>query len=349
MSNLAKQSELLFIWDAKMCNPNGDMSADNAPRFDEVDEKAIVSDVRIKRTIRDDLQIRKNEMIFINNKEILAGYTNEKNELESVTGANRFLQIKNDLLNNDVVKKINCAYDEKLKDKKGNEKKNLEEEKNEKIDRAIFLQCIDNRLFGGVKPQSGGSGIQIVGSVQFSWTKSINQTETVLKSGTGAFATKGKDNEAKFKKTFRADNYIPYGIFGMYGTVNRMQAQKANTSENDILTMLDSLWMGTKFLNTRSKEGQKPRMLLRVIYKEDSQYFIGLLDELVTLKNKDSKMIRNVKDAEFDFSRLINALNKATDEINKVLIVLDDSLEDYKNELDKIENVEFVDERKIME
>ncbi len=310
MSNLAKQSELLFIWDAKMCNPNGDMSADNAPRFDEVDEKAIVSDVRIKRTIRDDLQYRKNEMIFINNEEIVS---------KGLKAEERFKQIK---------------------------------DKNEGIkDLPVFLKCIDNRLFGGVAPKSG---IQLVGTVQFSWTKSMNMTETILKSGTGAFVNPTKEDKkeaeetGRYQKTFRADNYIPYGVFGMYGTVNRMQAEKANTSENDVLTMLDSLWMGTKFLNTRSKEGQKSRMLLRVIYQEKSQYFIGLLDEFVTLKNTDSKMIRKVEDAEFDFSKLIYSLNKAKDEIEKVKIVLDDSLDNYKNELNKIENVEFVYETKIM-
>lgn len=304
MSDLAKQSELLFIWDAKMCNPNGDMSADNAPRYDEVDEKAIVSDVRIKRTIRDDLQYRKNELIFINNEEIMD---------KGLKAEARFQQIKDD---------------------------------NEGIeDLPVFLKCIDNRLFGGVAPKSN---IQLVGAVQFSWTKSLNQTETVLKSGTGAFATEGKDGEAKYKKTFRADNYIPYGLFGMYGTINRMQAKKAITTENDVLTMLDSLWMGTKFLNTRSKEGQKPRMLLRVIYNENSKYFIGLLDELVTLKNTDSKMIRGIEEADINFSKLLTALNQAKNEIETVKIILDDSLAKYKEQLSEVENVDFVDEKTIM-
>lgn len=304
MSNLAKQSELLFIWDAKMCNPNGDMSADNAPRFDEVDEKAIVSDVRIKRTIRDDLQYRKDELIFINNEEILN---------KGLKAEERFKQIKDENANED--------------------------------DLSVFLKCIDNRLFGGVAPKSN---IQLVGTVQFSWTKSLNRTETVLKSGTGAFATKGKDGETKFTKTFRADNYIPYGVFGMYGTINRMQAQKASTTETDILTMLDSLWMGTKFLNTRSKEGQKPRMMLRIVYKEESQYFIGLLDEFVSLKNPDSSMIRFIDDAEFDFSKLIDSINNATEEIEKVVVVLDNTMKDYKTELSKIKKVEFIEERNIM-
>ncbi len=303
MSNLAKQSEILFIWDAKMCNPNGDMSADNAPRFDNVDEKAIVSDVRIKRTIRDDLQYRKNQTIFINNEEILKnGHTAE----------GRFYQLKGD---------------------------------NKNRDKEIFLTCIDNRLFGGVAPKSN---IQLVGSVQFSWTKSLNKTETILKSGTGAFATKGKDGEAKYTKTFRADNYIPYGLFAMYGTVNRMQAEKANTSENDIKQMIDSLWHGTKLLNTRSKTGQKPRMLLRINYKEGSNYFIGLLDELVSLKNEDSEMIRSLDEAEIDFSKLISAINKIEEHVESVEIILDDSMDKYKAKLEEISEVKFNDELSLL-
>jgi CRISPR-associated protein Csh2 len=307
MTDIAKQSEILFIWDAKMCNPNGDMSADNAPRFDEVDEKAIVSDVRVKRTIRDDLQYRKKELIFINNEEIVS---------KGLSAEKRFEEIKS---NHD----------------------------NER-DLTVFLKCIDNRLFGGVAPKSG---IQLVGTVQFSWTKSLNKTETILKSGTGAFVTTKEKSEetGHYQKTFRADNYIPYGVFGMYGTVNRIQAQKANTSETDIISLMDSLWMGTKFLNTRSKEGQKPRLMLRVIYKDNSQFFIGLLDELITLKNEDSSMIRNIGEAEIDFTKLIDALNKATDEIEKVVIVLDNSMDLYKPELSKISNIEFVNEMKIME
>jgi len=300
MDNCAKQSEILFIWDARMCNPNGDMASDNAPRFDDVDEKAIVSDVRIKRTIRDDLQYRKNELIYINNDEIIA---------KGLNAEDRFKQLKG------------------------------ESDLKEALD--VFLTCIDNRLFGGVAPKSH---IQLVGTVQFSWTKSLNKTETILKPGTGAFATKGKDGEAKFTKTFRADNYIPYGLFAMYGTVNRLQALKAGTTEDDIKKMMDSLWFGTKLLNTRSKQGQKSRLLMRIVYKEDNGYFVGLLDELVRLGNEDSDLIRQVSDADIDFSDLILALNKAESYIETVEIVCDDSLQKYKTELEKIRNVKIMDE-----
>lgn len=310
MENLAKQSELLFIWDARMCNPNGDMSADNAPRFDDVDEKAIVSDVRIKRTIRDDLQYRKEKVIYINNDEIIA---------KGLKAEDRFKELKGSLNGLD--------------------------------DKGVFLSCIDNRLFGGVAPKSG---IQLVGTVQFSWTKSLNKTETVLKSGTGAFVTEKKEKKedseesGRFQKTFRADNYIPYGLFAMYGTINRLQAKKAEATEDDIKDMLDSLWLGTKLLNTRSKEGQKPRMLVRIIYKEDSGYFIGLLDELVKLKNTDSEMVRNVNEAELDFSKFVGAINKATQYIETVQIVIDDSMTAYSEELNKIQKLELVDEMQFL-
>jgi CRISPR-associated protein Csh2 len=306
MNNQAKQSEILFMWDARMCNPNGDMSADNAPRFDDVDEKAIVSDVRPKRTVRDDLQYRKEEHIFINNEEILKG---------GLKAEERFNQLK------DI-----------FKDKKD--------------EKDVFLSCIDNRLFGGVAPKSN---IQLIGAAQFSWTKSLNKTETVLKSGTGAFATKDANGGAKYKKTFRADNYIPYGLFGLYGTVNRIHAQNCQTSEDDIITMIDSLWHGTKFLNTRSKQGQKPRLLLRIVYKLESSYFIGLIDELVRLKDMDnSGNIREIFDAEIDFSKLVQAITKAREKIEKVVVIMDDSMEKYKEAFKDIDCVEFVNEMNIL-
>jgi len=268
----AKQSELLFLWDARMTNPNGDMLNDNAPRYDEADRRAIVSDVRVKRTIRDDLQDRQQESIFVNNAE------------EVISAETRFKEV------------------EKLSGMK---------------DREAFLSCIDNRLFGGVAPKSN---IQIIGAVQFSWSKSLNETETILGQGTGAF---GKDNAKN--KTFRTDNYIPYGLFAMYGTINALNAQKSKATEEDVNKMLDSMWNGTKLLNTRSKTGQKPRFLLRVIYKDS--YMIGLLDELVELSNEATHQIRKFEECEVDFTTLIEAFNAKKDKIEKIIIRYDRSME----------------------
>lgn len=271
---IAKHSELLFIWDAKMTNPNGDMLNDNAPRFDETDRKAIVSDVRVKRTIRDDLQDRKNKTIFVNNPETVQ------------SAETRF--------------------------------KELKELSNLKDDREVFLSCIDNRLFGGVAPRSN---IQIIGSVQFSWAKSLNQTETILSQGTGAFGRDGSDN-----KTFRTDNYLPYALFAMYGTINSINAKKSNATEDDINEMIDSMWNGTKLLNTRSKIGQKPRALFRIIYNDT--YVIGLLDELISIKNKNSDDIRKFDECEICFDELIKAVKIADEKIEKIEIYYDESIKE---------------------
>ena len=271
---IAKHSELLFIWDAKMTNPNGDMLNDNAPRFDETDRKAIVSDVRVKRTIRDDLQDRKNKTIFVNNPETVQSAETRFNELKKSSN---------------------------LKD-----------------DREVFLSCIDNRLFGGVAPKSN---IQIIGSVQFSWAKSLNQTETILSQGTGAFGRDGSDN-----KTFRTDNYLPYALFAMYGTINSINAKKSNATEDDINEMIDSMWNGTKLLNTRSKIGQKPRALFRIIYNDT--YVIGLLDELISIKNKNSDDIRKFDECEICFDELIEAIKIADEKIEKIEIYYDESIKE---------------------
>lgn len=282
MSELAKHSEILFLWDAKMTNPNGDMLNDNAPRYDESDRRAVVSDVRVKRTIRDDLQYRKGKTVFVNNAE------------QVQSAETRFTELKSTL--------------------------------NEKDDKKVFLSCIDNRLFGGVAPKSN---LQIIGTVQFSWAKSLNETETILSQGTGAF---GKDNS--LNKTFRTDNYIPYGLFAMYGTINSLSANKTNASEEDVADMLDSMWQGTKLLNTRSKVGQKPRMLIRVIYKDT--YMIGLLDELVNIDNENSQRLRTFSECELNFSALVRSLKNMSQKIEKVVVFYDDSAKKY---LDNFKNL----------
>ena len=340
MANLAKESEILFIWDTRLSNPNGDMMSDNANRFDEVDEKAIVSDVRVKRTVRDYIQYHKKIDIFVNNDAILAGYTDEKGTIKSVTAENRFNQLKEEFSS---LENVYQEYEEKLKNKKGKEKTSLENERDNIIERIIFLHSIDNRLFGGVAPKSG---LQLIGAVQFSWTKSLNKTETVLSQGTGAFATESKkEGEAKFTKTFRVDNYIPYAIFPTYGTINRANVANCQTTQKDVNELLEGLWFGTKKLNTHTKMGQKPRLLFRVIYNDDSNYFIGLLDELVTLKNSDE--IRSLDEAEFDFTQLIKVVNSAELFIEKVQVVLDNKMEKYKDELKKIKKIEFIEETKL--
>jgi CRISPR-associated protein Csh2 len=66
MSELVRnRSEILFLYDVKDANPNGDPVDENKPRIDEETGINIVTDVRLKRTIRDYLYEYKGKDIFI--------------------------------------------------------------------------------------------------------------------------------------------------------------------------------------------------------------------------------------------------------------------------------------------
>ncbi len=63
--SIENNSEILFIYDARQSNPNGDMDNENKPRMDWDTETNLVSDVRLKRYIRDYLKDYKNKEIFV--------------------------------------------------------------------------------------------------------------------------------------------------------------------------------------------------------------------------------------------------------------------------------------------
>jgi len=66
MSEIVKnRSEILFLYDATNINPNGDPLDENKPRIDEETGINIVTDVRLKRTVRDYLFDYKGKEVFI--------------------------------------------------------------------------------------------------------------------------------------------------------------------------------------------------------------------------------------------------------------------------------------------
>jgi len=65
VETIRNNSELLFIYDATRCNPNGDPDDENKPRMDYDRNVNLVSDVRLKRYIRDYLMDYKNETVFV--------------------------------------------------------------------------------------------------------------------------------------------------------------------------------------------------------------------------------------------------------------------------------------------
>lgn len=85
----AKQSEILFLWDGENWNPNGDMLNSNAPRYDEISRKALVSDVRIKRTIRDYLESKGFEIFVKETESPKGGLMDGKGRVSALVGSEK--------------------------------------------------------------------------------------------------------------------------------------------------------------------------------------------------------------------------------------------------------------------
>ena len=62
---VSNRSEILFLYDVKDINPNGDPLDENKPRIDEETMQNLVTDVRLKRTVRDYLHDFLDQEIFI--------------------------------------------------------------------------------------------------------------------------------------------------------------------------------------------------------------------------------------------------------------------------------------------
>lgn len=104
MSETVKdRSEILFIYDLRDGNPNGDPLDENKPRVDEETGVNIVTDVRLKRTIRDFLHDFKGKEIFV--KEIV--YDQEKGLIQDG-------KMRASNFNNDAHKILNDCIDIRL-------------------------------------------------------------------------------------------------------------------------------------------------------------------------------------------------------------------------------------------
>jgi len=77
---ISNRSEIIFLYDIKDGNPNGDPLDENRPRIDEETGKNVVTDVRLKRTIRDYLHDFKKREIFILETRMEDGALKEKED-----------------------------------------------------------------------------------------------------------------------------------------------------------------------------------------------------------------------------------------------------------------------------
>lgn len=317
---LNNRSELLFLYDVMWANPNGDPVDENKPRIDEETGKNIVTDVRLKRTIRD----------------YLHGYLGKEIFVREIADENEYIQ--------DAKMR---AEDFLIKDgEKQNKSKLSLVEMKTLINEQILNECIDVRLFGVTLPieksSKEASSITHTGPVQFKMGQSLHSVKLHYVKGTGAFASGSK----KSTKTFREEYVLPYSLISFYGVINEVAAKHTKLTEEDVQFMLEAMWNGTKSLISRSKVGQVPRLLMRVVYKE--KYFqIGELDKYVSLHaEKVDEEIRDVSDYMLDVTNLLQVLEKYKERIERIELAQDDRLVCSENLVSALECKGFVVEQK---
>lgn len=284
MSNI-KNSDILFLYDAKMCNPNGDPDDENRPRMDYARSRNLVSDVRLKRYIRDYLAADKGMEIFVGDVE---GKTVNATE-----------RIK-ELFKNQAKADINKLTKEQVE--------------------WMLDQLADVRLFGATMPikgkddKEGGSSNTFTGPVQFNWGYSLHETELIESNTiTSHFSSESTKGQGTFGKDYR----VYYSLIGFHGIINGRRAVHTRMTEDDVNLLDEALLKAIPLQATRSKIGQYPRFFLRIEY--NCSTYIGDLRRYVKVNSKvaDSK-IRELEDFELDFTGLVKVLDENKAKIEKI-------------------------------
>jgi CRISPR-associated protein Csh2 len=288
METIRNRSEILFLYDVKDANPNGDPVDENKPRIDEETGINIVTDVRLKRTIRDYLYEFKGQDVFVRQT-----YTKETDSTDEKK--RRTLRTKED----------------RVKDF-GQDEKN------------IIQSCIDIRLFGATTAIEKQT-MTLTGPVQFKYGRSLHKVDLKYFKGTTVMPSKGGAEQGTFWERYILP-YSLIVFYGVVNE-NAARQQEIPLTESDLDLMFEAMWIGTKNLISGSKFGQVPRLLLQIKYKENENFHIGELDKLVSLTtNLGEESIRDVVDFKIEISPLVNELKKYQDRIEMIRYKVDERL-----------------------
>lgn len=298
------RSELLFIYDAQDCNPNGNPIGDNRPRRDPDTGQGIITDVRLKRYLRDqllddgyDIYVKKvdgeskTRTTLIKDVLDMVGDAEEIEEVEDL--GTDFLQAATDVRYFGATLSFEASDDE-------------EDE--------AFREGLNDSLPNHYQ-----------GPVQFLPAKSLNEVEEneEYDSLTSVISTGEEKRQGGFDLD---DKRIKYGIFPFWGLVDNNNAKSTQLTQEDVERLDTLCWRALKNQTTsRSKVGQEPRLYLRIEYKEEN-YHIGGIHEMLDLGDKSAEALRSVSDVVVDATELVTTLNDASDRIKKLHFVGDDRL-----------------------
>lgn len=213
MSAIDHRYDFLFVFDCQDGNPNGDPDSDNSPRFDPENLQGLVSDVCLKRKIRD--------YVLQSAPEEDANESNWRNGIFVVSG-------------NTLESRQRLPYEKLVGEEKVEAKG--KDTKTPDVERARRWMCdhfFDVRAFGAVMSTTEFNCGQVRGPLQLTFARSVDRIlptghtisrqaftgEKDIKSGTGTFGRK---------------HTIPYGLYVAHGYVNPFFATKTGFDLEDL-------------------------------------------------------------------------------------------------------------------
>jgi len=314
---VTNRSEIVFLYDAVDANPNGNpLSGANRPRIDPQTQQAIVTDVRLKRYLRDQLDDDGHGVYIRNVQEDGDQYT--RGELLE----DRLKAVDPDDYDLDDDQEV-----EKFRDD---------------IFGEFLNESVDVRYFGATMSVDTDEVYakhlpdHFTGPVQFSPGKSmhaVNENEE-YDSLTSVIATQENKQQGGFDLD---DHRIQYGLIRFHGLVDEHGAADTKLTESDVERLDTLCWRAIKNQTiSRSKVGQEPRLYCRVEYADES-FHLGGLDRDLELDDEHSKPdeeLRTVRDLTLDVTGLVDRLDGASDRIERVRVVASDVLQlSYDGEL----------------
>lgn len=199
--------EFVYLFDVKDGNPNGDPDAGNLPRVDAETGQGLVTDVCLKRKVRNFVGLTKGEEppyeIYIKEKAVL----NRSNQR-----AYQALELKNES------KKL---------------PKDVEDAK--KVTAWMCKNFFDIRTFGAVMTTEVNTG-QVRGPIQLNFARSIDPIVSAEHSITRMAVTTEAEAEKQGgdNRTMGRKFTVPYGLYRCHGYVSANLANQTGFSEDDL-------------------------------------------------------------------------------------------------------------------
>lgn len=220
MAAINNRYDFVFFFDVKDGNPNGDPDAGNLPRIDAETGMGLVTDVCIKRKVRNYVQITQ-----IEDNQIKNGY-------------DIFIKEKA-VLNNliaDTYKKLDINLEESPSNEKDGKKRNKKgEAQGSEISQGREKMCFDYfdvRTFGAVMSTGANAG-QVRGPIQLTFARSVEPVIALEHSITRVAKTTEERAETGGSEMGRKYT-VPYGLYRAHGFISAHLAAQTGFNTDDL-------------------------------------------------------------------------------------------------------------------